>query len=468
MVAVKTGFIEQLMDILGENKVLTSKVDLLCYSRDASQIVGMPEVVVLPSSTEEVSKILSLASQSRIPVVPRGSGTCLSGGAVPIKGGIVVDLSHMNKILEIDMENFQVFVEPGVVHADLNRELSKYGLFFPPDPASQDVCTIGGCLANNAGGPRAVKYGVTRDWVLGMEVVLPSGEILWTGSQTRKCVSFYDLSRLFIGSEGTLGIITKALLKVTPLPETRLSSIAFFKDAKQAARCVYEIIGKGLDPSACEFMDEQVLRAVSNFRNDFNYVGKAMILVELDGEKNYVQQRLKKLKEIFEQFNALRYNLAEDEKNTLQLWEIRKSSAPSLTSLGKPTCIIEDVTVPISKLPDLVEAIENVSKKYDILIGTLGHAGDGNLHPNLLFDERYPEEVERAKKAAREIMNEAIKLGGTLTGEHGIGVSKLDMVPLEHSTVEMELALKIKRAIDPYGIMNPGKKYPISITHDPH
>jgi glycolate oxidase len=450
---------KKISEIVGEENITTSLVDLITYSSDASIDSGMPNLVVWPTTPEQISKIVKLANEYHFPIIPRGAGTGLSGGAVPKYGGVILDLSRMNKILEISTQDLQVLVEAGVVADDLNQELAKHGLFFPPDPASSSAATIGGMLAENAGGIRAVKYGTTREWVLGLEVVLPTGEVLWVGRRAMKWVAGYDLVRLFIGSEGTLGIITKALLKVRPLPETALSAFAMFSSLEQAVHCVYKIIIEGLEPSKVEFLDQITLDAISKYTGTSFPPGEAAIIIELDGEKLSVEKRLERLIEIFKEEKALSYDVARTPEENMRIWQARKAALPALSSV-KPTVVIEDVTVPISKLPYMVKVVQEISKKFNIPVATFGHVGDGNFHPCILLDIRNRDEVERMEKCALEIAKAAIKVGGTVSGEHGIGTLKMNMYRHEAPTELVKLLLKIKRALDPNNIMNPGKIFP--------
>ncbi len=453
---LKPSLLKALEDIVGPDNMTTEPVELLCYARDASENFGMPDVVVWPRTTEQVSAVLKLANEYKVPVTPRGAGTCLSGGPVPAKGGILMVMTRMDRILDIDVANMLALVEPGVVWQDLNKALEPYGLFLPPDPASGAVCTIGGCIAEDAGGVRAVKYGTFGDWVQALEVVLPTGEVIWTGSRTRKCVSGYDLVHLFVGSEGTLGVITKALLRLFPRPKYALAMSAFARDLRDAGRAVFYVLTRGLTPSAAEIMDKHTLRAVSEFTGAELPDCEAMLIFEFDGYTlSDVRARLREAKKLCEATN-LKVRVAESEAEASEIWELRKAASPALARL-RPSSIHEDITVPVSKLPDMLERIDKISRELGMLIATFGHAGDGNLHPVILFDERDPGEARKAKLAARELAKAALELGGALTGEHGIGLSKAPFFTLEHSRAEVEVMRAIKRALDPNGILNPGK-----------
>jgi len=456
-----TNIVTNLRVILGDERVTDDPLDLLCYSKDASIESGVPNVVVFPETTEEVAEIIKIANQEKIPVIPRGSGSNVSGGTIATElGGIVVCLTRMNKILELDEENFQVLVEPGVICLDLNTHLSRYGLVFPPDPASDKTATIGGMINENSGGIRAVKYGVTREWIVRLEVVLPDGRVVWTGNKARKAVSGYDLTRLFIGSEGTLGVVTKAWLRLTPLPEIRLLASAYFDTPMEAGHCVYTIMRRGLDPSGAEVLDGSTLQAVADFSGrSFPECG-AIVIIELDGNKQDVELRLDILEQIFQEEGAIKVEVARDPSQSEHVWQARKAAFPALT-VRRPTARMEDVSVPINQLPTMFTELERISKQYDVEIATFGHSGDGNLHPIVLWDERIPEEHDNALKAIEDMWFTALRLGGTVTGEHGIGVSKLEMMKEEFGKETLDVMRAIKRAIDPNWIMNPGKVLPI-------
>ena len=454
------SLVRALEDIVGPENVSADPVELLCYARDASENFGLPDVVVWPRTTEEVSAILRLANERKVPVTPRGAGTCLSGGPVPARGGILMVLTRMNRILEVDVEDMLVLVEPGVVWADLNRALEPYGLFLPPDPASGSVCTIGGCIAENAGGVRAVKYGTFRDWVQALEVVLPTGEVLWTGSRARKWVSGYDLVRLFVGSEGTLGVITKALLRVFPRPRHAAVMSAFAPELEDAGRAVFYVMSRGLTPSAVEIMDASTLEAVSKYAGMEFPACEAMLIFEFDGfTQADVRARLREAKKLCEASN-LRVEVASSEEEAARIWRARKSASPALARL-RPSSIHEDITVPVSKVAAMLVRVREISRELGVLIATFGHAGDGNLHPVILFDERDEDEARRALEAAEAVCRTALELGGTLTGEHGIGISKARFFPLEHGPVALEVMKTIKAALDPNGILNPGKMWEV-------
>ena len=453
---LKPSLIEALEDIVGPGGLTTEPVELFCYARDASGAFGLPDVVVWPRTTEQVSAILRLANENKIPVTPRGAGTCLSGGPVPARGGILMVMARMNRILDVDVADMLALVESGVVWQDLNRALEPYGLFLPPDPASGSVCTIGGCIAEDAGGARAVKYGTFGDWVQALEVVLPTGEVIWTGSRTRKCVSGYDLVGLFVGSEGTLGIITKALLRLFPKPRHRALMSAFARDLEGVGKAVFYIMKRGLCPSAAEVMDRTTLEAVSRYAGAELPDCEAMLIFEFDGyTQSDVRARLREARRLCEA-TGLKVELAEAEAEADEIWRMRRSASPALAQL-RPSNIHEDVAVPISRLAEMLARIRAVATELGLAIATFGHAGDGNLHPVILFDERDKDEAARARRAAEAIVKAALELGGTITGEHGVGLSKARFFGLEHAPAEVEVMRAIKGALDPNGILNPGK-----------
>lgn len=447
-----------LIEIVGIENFTDQLEELVPYSYDASMNVHRPEGAIWPETTEQVSKIVQLANEEKIPIIPRGAGTSLSGGVIPIRGGIIVDLSKMNRIIEISIENRYARVQAGVVCDLLNRELSKHGFVFPPDPASSSVATIGGNVATNAGGIKGAKYGTTRDYVLGLQVVLPTGEVMHTGSYTMKCVSGYDLSRLFVGSEGTLGIVTEATLKINPLPRHAMTAVATFSRLEDAGNAIFQTMTSGILPSVMEIMDQVTLRSIKENTDIDLPDAEAMILTETDGFTwEEVEAQMEVILKIFNRNHPIEIKTAKDEKDRVNLWKARKSAYATLARVSN-SFVLDDVTVPISRIPDLLIGIQEISKKYDIVIATFGHAGDGNLHPQILYDEYDPEQVERMEKAEAEIFHLAISLNGTLSGEHGIGLSKANYMGLEHDPVEMTLMKKIKKTLDPNNIMNPGKR----------
>ncbi|RKO65840.1 FAD-binding oxidoreductase [Desulfofundulus salinus] len=449
--------IKQLIKLLGQEKVYSSLEDCLCYSYDGTFRTGVPSVVVRPSSTQEVASVMKLASQENIPVVPRGAGTGLSGGAVPVEGSVVIDLTSMNRILKVDPANMLAVVEPGVVTAHLHKTVEEMGLFYPPDPSSANVSTIGGNIAECAGGPRGLKYGVTRDYVLGLEVVLAGGEVINCGGETIKNVSGYDLCRLFVGSEGTLGIVTRAVLRLIPKPEARRTIRADFKTIEEAAETITAILSAGVIPAALEIMDDVTIRCVENYlRVGLPLDVEAILLIEVDGPALSLPEQVKTIAALCQQYGAARVRVAETKEEETELWRARKSVSPAVVQV-KPTKISEDATVPRKNVPALIKAIKEIARRYNLDIVIFGHAGDGNLHPNILVDKSNPEEMERAERAIAEIFQAALSLGGTLSGEHGIGLLKAPFLEMEYGQSGVALMRRIKEALDPRGILNPGK-----------
>ena len=448
---------QKLAEIVSENNVTDKLIDLISYSKDASEHRHRPIGAVWPQNSEQVSAILKLANQERLPIVPRGAGTGLSGMAVPEKGGLVLDMARMNRILEIKIEDRLVVVQPGVVYAQLQKALDPYDFHFPPDPASGKVATLGGNVATNAGGLRGAKYGTTRDYVLGLEVVLADGAILKTGSRTMKCVSGYDLTRLFVGSEGTLGVITEITLKINPKPKSTATCSATFQEIKDAGEAISEIMRSGITPSVLEILDEQCLLALNRHGGQTLPEAAAMVLAEADGyTREETRYQIGKVVEVFKKNHATQVAQADSREEIEKLWTARRGIGGILYRLSY-NMIAEDVTVPISRVPELLIGTQEIGKRNQVLIATLGHLGDGNLHPNIIFDGRNAEEKSRAEKASEELFQLAIHLGGTLTGEHGIGLAKAPFMPLEHSPVAMRVMRDVKQMFDPNNILNPGK-----------
>ncbi len=376
---------------------------------------------------------------------------------MPIRGGVVLDLSHMNKILKISLEDRLAIVQPGVVYADLEKALEPHGFFFPPDPASGKVCTLGGNVATNAGGVRGAKYGTTRDYVLALQVVLPDGRIMRTGSKAMKSVSGYDLTRLFVGSEGTLGVVTEITLKINPKPTASSTAVATFDDLEDAGHAVSEIMHCGIIPSVLEILGRETLIAI-NQNTDLNLPEvDAMLLAETDGyTKEETEYQLEKVIDVFRKNNAKDIKKASTASESEELWKARKSAYAVLARI-KTHFVLEDVTVPMGKVAEMLKGIQEIARRHDLQIATFGHAGDGNLHPQILYDGYDPDQVKRMEAASSDLFKLAIDLGGTLTGEHGIGLSKASFMGLEHDGVAMDLMRSIKKLLDPNNILNPGK-----------
>lgn len=444
--------------IVGDEHVLTSKEELLCYSYDATPgFSSMPEAVVAPANTEEVSRVLVLANQEQIPVYPRGSGTNLSAGTVPTKGGIVLLMTRFNKIVEIDAANLVATVEPGVVVGDLNKAVEEFGLIYPPDPGTVATATLGGTVSENAGGLRGLKYGVSKHYVMGLEVVLADGAVINTGGKNVKDVSGYDLTKLFTGAEGTLGVITKVTVKLVPAPEARKAMMAIFSNLDNAGNAISAIIANRIIPATLEIMDNATIRTVE----DYAKVGlptnaEAVLLIEVDGIPEVVEKEAAKVIEVLEANSADEIRVAKDAAERDKIWAARRAALPALAKL-RPTTFVEDATVPRSRVPEMIRAVNQSAAKYKVTIGTFGHAGDGNLHPTIVCDLRDKEEMNRVYSAMDEIFATAIKLGGTLSGEHGIGLGKLRYMEDQFGAAGMAAMRAIKKALDPKCILNPGK-----------
>lgn len=456
-----SALIQSLQAIVGSEHVLSSLAELVAYSYDATPLYqSLPDVVVFPGSTEEVRRILLLATELQVPVVPRGSGTNLSGGTVPLKGGIVLTCNRLNQILEIDAPNLTATVQPGVTTAALAREVESRGLFYPPDPGSQVISTLGGNVSENAGGLRGLKYGVTRDYVMGLEAVLPNGEVIRTGGKNAKDVAGYDLTRLFVGAEGTLAVITEITVRLIPRPETKRSALAIFDDLEAAARTVARVIESRIIPCTMEFMDRGTIRAVE----DFAKVGlptdcEAVLFIEQDGPAAVVNTDIETIAGICQEEGARTVRVAATPEEGARLAEARRFALSALARL-RPTCVLEDATVPRSRLAEMVRFIGETAKKYNLQICTFGHAGDGNLHPTCLTDERNHEELHRVEEAFAEIFDKAISMGGTITGEHGVGMAKQDFLEWKVGPAGVDVMRRLKAAFDPEGILNPGKILP--------
>jgi glycolate oxidase len=449
---------QKLIEIVGAGNFTDQLEELVPYSYDASMNVHRPDAAVWPESTEQVAEIVKFANAYKIPVVPRGAGTSLSGGVIPIRGGIIIDLSRMNQILEISVENRYARVQAGVVCDDLNRQLAKHGFTFPPDPASSTVATIGGNVATNAGGIKGAKYGTTRDYVLGLQVVLPTGEVMHTGSYTMKCVSGYDLAKLFIGAEGTLGVVTEVTLKINPLPRYAMTAMATYAKLEDAGKAIFQTMTSGVLPSVMEILDKVTLKAIKENTDLDLPQAEAMILTETDGYTwEEVEAQMEVVLRILNQNHPSLVKTAKDEKERLGLWKARKSAYATLARTST-SFVLDDVTVPISRIPELLVGIQDIAQRHGLQVATYGHAGDGNLHPQILYDEYDPVTVEKMEKVEEAIFHLAISLRGTLTGEHGIGLSKANYMTLEHDPVEMALMRQIKKTLDPNNIMNPGKR----------
>ncbi|MED4404604.1 glycolate oxidase subunit GlcD [Heyndrickxia coagulans] len=457
---IESGAKEKLIQVVGRENYDDTQAGRLVYSYDASpQFQAMPDAVVAPRNKAEVQAIVKLCNEYRIPVVPRGSGSNLCAGTCPVEGGIVLVFKHMNRILEIDEENLTVTVEPGVITLDMIKAVEAKGLFYPPDPSSMKISTIGGNINENSGGLRGLKYGVTRDYVLALEAVLANGEIIRTGGKLAKDVAGYDLTRLLVGSEGTLAILTEATLKLVPMPETKKTMLALYQDIEACAQTVSDIIANRIIPATLEFLDQPTLQAVEAFA----HIGlptnvKAVLLIEQDGPQEVVERDIEKIAEICRKQHAVDVKVAASPEHAEALMTARRSALSALARL-KPTTILEDATVPRSEVAKMVVAINEIAEKYGLHIGTFGHAGDGNLHPTCLADIRDQDEMERVEKAFAEIFQKAIELGGTITGEHGVGRAKAPYLEWKLGETGIGVMNAIKNALDPNHILNPGKVF---------
>jgi glycolate oxidase len=457
---IEARIVKELENIVGKARVLTAAEELAVYAYDGTVYEQRPDIVVLVDSAEEIANVLKLANRERVPVVPRGAGTGLAGGSVPVQHGIVLNVARMNKIVEIDPINMVAVVQPGVVTAALQAEVEKRGLFYPPDPASLKQCTLGGNVAMNAGGPRGLKYGVTKDYVLGLEVVTPTGEILRLGGKAIKNVTGYSLTQFFIGSEGTLGIITEATLRLIPLPKARATALAIFPEMEKAASIVNVILGAGIVPVTIELMDHTTIECVEAYLHQGLPMDvDALILVEVDGDAAIVRAQLEEVTQICLANGASSVRPALTTAEQDEVWLARRSTSPALARM-RPNKLGEDISVPRSSIVPMVQHIQDISRRTELPIAIFGHISDGNLHPNILFDRRDEKEMERVHQASEGIFRAAVSLGGTLSGEHGIGLLKKEFLPLDLSPQVIEMMHTLKNAVDPNGILNPGKMFP--------
>ncbi len=452
--------LDEIRALVGARHVLSSKEELLCYSYDPSPVIAMPDAVVFPGSTEEVAGVLRIANRGRIPVVPRGAGSNLCGGVIPTRGGIVLLSQRMNRILEIDRRNLTATVQPGVVLADLHAAVEKLGLFYPPDPASLAISTLGGNIAEGSGGPRAVKYGTTKDYVLGLEVVLASGDVIRTGGKTVKNVSGYDLTHLFVGSEGTLGFVTEIIVRLIPLPEDRHTLLAVFDRLEDAAEAVADIIAARVVPATIEIMDRICMKRVEAYKpTGLPVDAEAILLIEVDGSEQEVVRQGALVETLVLAHHGRELQAARNPADRDRLWVARRAAFAALAS-AKPSMASEDATVPREKVPEMVRTLHRLAKEHGLELGLMGHIGDGNLHPIVMTDERDTDEWHRVEGFYDEVFKAALQMGGTLTGEHGIGLNKRRFMKAQFGDAGVEVMRRIKRAMDPNDIMNPGKMLP--------
>jgi glycolate oxidase len=442
--------------VLDDAWYLDQPEDIVTYSYDGFLPEFTPDAILVPETAKQIAQIMKIANKDKINIIPRGAGTNICGSSVAREGGVIMAFHRMSKILEIDKESMCAVVQPGVVNGDLQKEVAQYGLLYPPDPASMFVSTIGGNVSLNAGGPRGVKYGVTRDYLLGLEVVLPSGEIIKTGGKTLKNVSGYDLTRLLCGSEGTLGIFTEITLRLVPLPSAKTTLQAAYADLDDAATTVTAIMAAGMVPTTLELMDRTVLDVISDYGGaQFNSDAEALLLIEVDGDSDLVNRQGKRIETLCREKGAIAVDRAHTPDEAEKLWQARRTAFGAVASM-RPNCIVEDVTVPVKKLPHIIRKVVQLTRKYDLKIAVLAHAGDGNLHPLIMTDLRDQEEMDRVDQMLEELCEAAIEMGGTLSGEHGIGIAKARFMDMEFSETSLDLMRGIKRVFDPNNILNPG------------
>jgi glycolate oxidase subunit GlcD len=456
-----SSVLSELASAVGAEWVIGDPDRLLVYEADAQTAHNRaPEAVVFPNDTEEASKVARVLHRHRIPMIPRGSGTGLSGGALAIQGGVVVSTSRMNQILEVDPENRRALVQCGVLNSDLSHASAPFGLHYAPDPSSQTACTIGGNVAENSGGPHCLKYGVTSRYITGLKVVLPDGDQVWLGGQGREAPSF-DLVGLFVGSEGCFGLATEVEVALVPLPEATRTLLAIFETLEDAARAVTSIVSEGLLPAALEIVDQNTIRAVeaSIFAAGYPTDAGAALVVEFDGIDAGLDREAEKAQKCCEAAGAREVRRAESSEERMALWKGRKKSFGAMGRLA-PDLLVQDATVPRTRLPEVMGKIAEIAQKYDIQVANVFHAGDGNLHPNIVFDRRDPEETARVEEASGHIMKACVEVGGTITGEHGVGADKRKYMPLVFNPEEMEVLRQVKAVFDPHGLCNPGKVIP--------
>ena len=455
---ISKTLIGEFEEIVGRENVFSDKTDRVTYSYDAAVVKPViPAVALRPASGDALSRVVRLCNENRLPLTVRGAGTNLSGGTIPSEEGVVVLTNALAEIIEINEEDMYAVVQPGVITAKLAAAVEARGLFYPPDPGSQAVSTLGGNVAENAGGLRGLKYGVTRDYVMGLQFFDVNGDPIKTGSRTVKCATGYNLTGLMVGSEGTLGVFNEITLKLIPKPAHQKAMVAVFDEMQGASQTVSAIIAAHIVPATLEFMDNFTIRAVE----DFSKVGlpvdaAALLLIEVDGHPAQVEEDAEKVEALCRKHGATSIRVARDAAERDKVWQARRSALSALAKL-KPTLVLEDATVPRSKIPDMVAAMQEIGKKYDVDIGTFGHAGDGNLHPTILTDKRNKEEWERVEAAISAIFDRALAMGGTLSGEHGTGIAKSCYLEKETSPATIIYSKRVKEALDPNNILNPGK-----------
>ncbi len=455
----RNQLIKNLQTIVGDRYVLVEKEDVIVYEQDGSIFQVMPEIVVLPGDVEQVAAVVKAAGQANVPIVPRGSGTGLAGGAVPAEGGIILSLARLNRILKIDLENALAIVEPGVINIDITKAVAKDGFFYAPDPSSQAACSIGGNVANNSGGPHTLAYGVTTNHVLGLEVVLDDGRIIWLGGEVPDTPG-YDLCGVFVGSEGTMGIVTKVAVRLMRARESVRTLLAIFDQMDCATQTVVDITAAGIIPAALEIMDRMAIEAVERGAPvGLPRDAEAVLIVEIEGLDEHTERAIKLAREICQRDGAREVKLAADEAERQRLWKGRKGAFGAMGALA-PNYYVQDGVVPRSKLPEMMKRIAAISKQFDLRIANVFHAGDGNLHPNILFDMRSPGELDRVIEAGAATLRACIELGGSITGEHGVGLEKKAYIGLLFSEADLDAMARVRRAFDPDNRFNPAKLFP--------
>lgn len=461
MKTLPSTVVSELISTVGPEWVISDPDQLLVYESDAQTAHNLaPQAVVLPLDTQEVSGVAEVLHRHGVPMVPRGSGTGLSGGALALEGGVVVGTARMNRILEVDPDNRRAVVQCGVVNTDLTSAAAPFGLYYAPDPSSQTACTIGGNVAENSGGPHCLKYGVTSRYITGLRVVLPDGEVVWLGGQGREAPTF-DLVGLFVGSEGCFGLATEIEVALVPLPQATRTLLAMFETLEEAGRAVTSIISAGLLPAALEIVDQNTIRAVeaSIFAAGYPTDVGAALVVEFDGIEAGLDSDSAAARRCCEEAGAREVRRAETAEERLALWKGRKKAFGAMGRLA-PDLLVQDATVPRTRLPEVLARISGIAERYHLRVANVFHAGDGNLHPNIVFDRRDPEETRRVEEASREIMRVCVEAGGTITGEHGVGADKRKYMPLVFSEEELEVLRGVKGVFDPRGLCNPGKVIP--------
>jgi glycolate oxidase len=455
--------IDELRTIVGENYLLLEKEDVIVYEQDGSIFQVMPEVVVVPGDVDQVAAVVKAAKRANVPIVPRGSGTGLAGGAVPAEGGIVLSLARLNRILKIDLQNSMAIVEPGVINLDVTKAVAKDGYFYAPDPSSQVACSIGGNVANNSGGPHTLAYGVTTNHVLGVEVVLDDGQIVWLGGEVRDTPG-YDLCGIFVGSEGTMGIVTKVAVRLMQTRESVRTLLAIFDQMEVATRTVVDITAAGIIPAALEMMDRTTIEAVETGSPvGFPRDAEAVLLVEVEGLLEQTERSMNLARTVCERNGAREVRVAKDDAERQLLWKGRKGAFGAMGALA-PNYYVQDGVVPRSKLPEMMKRVAEISKQYNLRIANVFHAGDGNLHPNILFDMRTPGELDRVIEAGAATLRACIELGGSITGEHGVGLEKKAYIGLLFNEADLEAMSRVRRAFDPDGRFNPAKLFPTPVS----